>query len=906
MANDPPVDADGGSTEPPVGWEDRKLDYEKLLEIQVPSAEEHNKTPSRIVWHPFDPNKFLLVLNDIATLVCSTQLPTLKNHGADGRDHAYCSIPVTSDAENSLTKLGFVMSGHTATINDIAFSSKALFAVSGSEDGSVKVWHVSSANQSTKAVPCVGTFFPFGPSDPVTSLFFVKDSTGAEGCDFVACGKGNARISLWSSPLLSSNSFTPEHKQTLTVDVPEDHWLNVIIDDTGEFIGISDTKANNVHVLHVVPESRDAEVDGKRFDYISPFGLLAPVCSWEIANVPILSQEDQDHHDTGAAECEKGFEINLYCVQTTAIQVLKLRPGQCYNEDYVKGRIITRQAPKEIPAELSSIPAEPEPEPEATTSTTTTTTTATTTSATTTIKSPTVDPFSNWLGAIVDIPNPPTQPKPPVATKAPPAVIPIVPPPPHVPESAVLLSPSDLARKVPAADSVAKTSVGKTDVGKTDVAPPGFNTKGHGAVKEKKAQPVVAKKQLPSQKELKITPPVASGLPAGRHGGTVFLDPVAQQVHVLKTALQEMKSKDESNDAVMSQQSLDKLSETVTKQLQASIKSQLSTEMQRVGKAVTRSIKEDGEKTRREAVEGIKAPVSDGIVEVMEKLVVPSIEAGMKEMFSQVNDVMKKGLDKVKEDISNQQNMQTQQFDKILREQAATMKLVKKENDSLKKTIATLTNSIEQLVKHNVGGGGSVNGGGGGSGGGSSSSSGGVVDKTSKEKRAREAAEKEKKAREAKELEERKAYEEKKAAVKKCADAKEYEKAFMVALQAGNVNLCLYCCSMVDLSAVFHTEEGCVVSQTVLLCLLQQIGSAFMLPGKKDFKMESEWLQEVSLNIDASNPSIEKHLPDVKKQLLRHLHDGGRQIADGSNAVVEKRRIQRLIGIINAMGPDIL
>ena len=48
----------------------KKISYEKLLQLNVEAT--------KISWHPFDPNKFVLACNDVAVVVETTGIETEK------------------------------------------------------------------------------------------------------------------------------------------------------------------------------------------------------------------------------------------------------------------------------------------------------------------------------------------------------------------------------------------------------------------------------------------------------------------------------------------------------------------------------------------------------------------------------------------------------------------------------------------------------------------------------------------------------------------------------------------------------------------------------------------------------------------------------------------------------------
>ena len=73
---------------------EQEIDYEKLLELDLTPLKDK---PSRLKWHPFDPNKFMLVVGKRVVLVNSTMLYTQK-HASE--DHAFCTVKGPSPGED--------------------------------------------------------------------------------------------------------------------------------------------------------------------------------------------------------------------------------------------------------------------------------------------------------------------------------------------------------------------------------------------------------------------------------------------------------------------------------------------------------------------------------------------------------------------------------------------------------------------------------------------------------------------------------------------------------------------------------------------------------------------------------------------------------------------------------------
>jgi hypothetical protein len=122
------------------------------------------------------------------------------------------------------------------------------------------------------------------------------------------------------------------------------------------------------------------------------------------------------------------------------------------------------------------------------------------------------------------------------------------------------------------------------------------------------------------------------------------------------------------------------------------------------------------------------------------------------------------------------------------------------------------------------------------------------------------------------------------------------EQAFMTALGASNVELTRHACLAYDVASIFHSDAGCIVSQTVLVCLMQQLGSSLGAEGKTDFDLELDWLQEIAVVIDSSDPQIGSHVKGVQQQLV-----GQTQKAIERTQGKDKRKLTGLLAMVRGI-----
>ena len=120
---------------------------------------------------------------------------------------------------------------------------------------------------------------------------------------------------------------------------------------------------------------------------------------------------------------------------------------------------------------------------------------------------------------------------------------------------------------------------------------------------------------------------------------------------------------------------------------------------------------------------------------------------------------------------------------------------------------------------------------------------------------------------------------------------KNYDEAFMTALGTAILECVIFACNAVVASDVIGG-----LSQTVLLCLLQQLGMSLKLNTfKSDCELELEWIQGVSMRIDCEDKAVSKHLDSVKGQVVKcldKLSKEGTMVEDKTRIEVIKRMVK--------------
>jgi hypothetical protein len=125
----------------------------------------------------------------------------------------------------------------------------------------------------------------------------------------------------------------------------------------------------------------------------------------------------------------------------------------------------------------------------------------------------------------------------------------------------------------------------------------------------------------------------------------------------------------------------------------------------------------------------------------------------------------------------------------------------------------------------------------------------------------------------------------------------QYEAAFTKALSATTAEMAVFCCSRADMGIVMGGTPP-ALSQPILLCLMQQLGSALVSPKNSEMDLQTEltWLQEIALTLNPADPSIQRHTPAVLQQLVANINQ---KTAQGEPHL--RRPLQMLLQVIRGM-----
>jgi hypothetical protein len=114
------------------------------------------------------------------------------------------------------------------------------------------------------------------------------------------------------------------------------------------------------------------------------------------------------------------------------------------------------------------------------------------------------------------------------------------------------------------------------------------------------------------------------------------------------------------------------------------------------------------------------------------------------------------------------------------------------------------------------------------------------------------------------------------------------EPAFLEALEAGDIGLTLWLCGEVGCDAVFHDNEGSILQQSIVLCLIQQLG--FNISDMTAFKLT--WLKRAVPTLDLSDDTYKEHALSLLVELKDSLQDSYSQFNE--NDYNSARRVLQL------------
>ncbi|KAM3574562.1 hypothetical protein VYU27_003477 [Nannochloropsis oceanica] len=307
----------------------------------VPLLSVTNVHLQRIVWHPTKPHTVAVVAPNGEVALINTQTLIQKLGGKPG------GVAPTLAATKGLDDLQpeWKLSVASNRCLDLSFSQDGKYIVTAGADGWARVWEVESKQ-------AMGRWQPYG-GEPVSRALFLhrtKGSSSGEKVFVVTGGKQASEVKLFRA----WTTLSPINTQSLTfVPPPPDRDVgkggrafHLEADESGEFLLLADAVRPLLYAAHVVLGPSSAKVDR-----LTPFQLKHPVLS--LLSLPGVAI---DAHE-GQADKTGASEVQLFCVQTQAIQIYHLKP-----EDCLAGSGSTITAPASLPSTTAAAAA-PAPAP---------------------------------------------------------------------------------------------------------------------------------------------------------------------------------------------------------------------------------------------------------------------------------------------------------------------------------------------------------------------------------------------------------------------------------------------------------------------------------------------------------------------------------------------------------------
>ena len=197
-------------------------------------------------------------------------------------------------------------------------------------DGSVRVW--SPVENSGFAQDSAFTPFDDAPDAPLASVHFASEDA------LVVGGENNGALAMWSLPPPNDDmTSSPEHVHTLTF-APSGDIFNVVNSAApgARLVLVSNLKKQAVYAVHY------AETASRGFDYVAEFSTTMPVLSFAAT---------REAADDAADAAGPGGALQLYCMQTQAIQQYALAVDRCRPEACVDDEAAEADASEEEESE---------------------------------------------------------------------------------------------------------------------------------------------------------------------------------------------------------------------------------------------------------------------------------------------------------------------------------------------------------------------------------------------------------------------------------------------------------------------------------------------------------------------------------------------------------------------------
>ncbi|CAL9751523.1 unnamed protein product [Musa acuminata subsp. burmannicoides] len=260
----------------------------------------------RICWHSHKQEILFVGIGNRVLKIDTIKIGRGKEFSAE--EPLKCSVEKLVDGVQLIGK-------HDGEVTDLSISQWMITRlVSASKDGMVKIW------EDRKAI-ALATLRPHD-GQPVNSVAFMTSPHQPDHINLITAGPLNREVKIWTSSneegwLLPSDSESWRCTQTLDLKssseprLEEAFFNQIVVLPQANLIVIANAKKNAIYAVHVDYGTCPAST---RMDYVADFTVAMPILSLTGTN---------DFLPDG------GQSVQIYCVQTQAIQQYALDLTQC-------------------------------------------------------------------------------------------------------------------------------------------------------------------------------------------------------------------------------------------------------------------------------------------------------------------------------------------------------------------------------------------------------------------------------------------------------------------------------------------------------------------------------------------------------------------------------------------------
>ncbi|KAL7580941.1 hypothetical protein ACA910_005758 [Epithemia clementina (nom. ined.)] len=867
---------------------------------------------SRVFWHPFNVHVFCLLHTNVQGSVVASLVDT--NALRRQPPNEKCHHPTSSfdeeflNTKSILTVQSSAPGGQPCSVmTDLAWSPRdCRYLLTCHKGGEIILWDLQNITtrldgtrgpaqvrilQETKDEILTRCFFL--PHDD--QILFGKSNGGRLTPCFATATNKNSTVTLWS-PFLDSSSPAPSKLQVLSLERPSPSYLLDVVSGIpapdgspmSSFIVMADRHSGNILAFHLQAQWDPPGTGGNNeivsaakrsllvgANYVVPFKTRYPIFSFNV----------QCEHTTDIAEEElvdQGgliFDTRLYSYQSKLVQCLTLTSYMCLPPDApwsnaTPGVRVERLFPKNdmispiTPAQIDRDQAEgdegvevdnniqydedydydgenddEDDDDEEEDNGQTDSAPAEAVSGN--------NPFANWLGAIA-------------AKAADNTVVapPMPPPPPHIPQTPVpKLSPTSSVPAVASATAGPKTyavpvvtAPPASDLPAPDGEPLAFLSPSdfvaNGPISEKKPEPSPEKKQTsssntndssnkktgkPGKKSNKKNAPANDSNVTILKRDAAPRSPPRPAVHNMPDIAHEIRQavKEEMKNSV-----IPVLKSTIKEALSASIIRPLQTSIDQLLK---QGVTVDHDTLSASLAGSLDPPLRAAFADSMRNVFIPTLESVTGQILEKLSENLASSAAETNGNANKDISAMSSQLSTMTELVAELTREVQALRDIQNRQVPAAPQPVQrpQPAVNNI--------------------------------------------------------EATKAEIRRLLAEKNFEAAFTKAVSASTAELAVFCCAHADVTEVLAMQKA-QLSQPIILCLMQQLGTVVQSGRNTNLQVELEWLQDLALSLDPKDHQIQQHVPRVLQQLVLSINN---RMSSGDPNL--RRPLQRLLSIIRGI-----